>query len=151
MANNTNRRGIDILADILQYCDVRTQTNIMNGLSPILEKENRPDLLMELRRQIVLFDDLAYANVAGLQTLLKYITISDLAVSLVGAPEAIVKNFASAMSKNMFNDLKTEALLSKNASLSEISFARERILKEVKGLIKEKQLYIEKPNYSKIY
>ncbi len=149
MAKRT--RGIDILADILQFCDVKTQTDIVTGLTPILEREKRPDLIKELRNQLVLFDDIAYANVSGLQMLLKYVSIKDLAVALMGAPEAVVKNIASAMSKNMFNDLKTEASIMKNVSNSEISLARERILKEVKGLIKENRLYIEKPDSSKIY
>ena len=149
MAKRT--RGIDILADILQYCDIKTQTDIVYGLTPILEKEKRPDLLVELRRQIVMFDDLAYANIAGLQMLLKYVTIKDLAVDLMGAPESVVKNIASAMSKNMFADLKTEASIMKNVSKSEIGLARERILTEVKGLMKENRLYIEKPDSSKIY
>ena len=149
MAKRT--RGIDILADILQFCDVKTQTDIVTGLTPILEKEKRPDLIKELRNQLVLFDDIAYANNSGLQMLLKYVSIKDLAVALMGAPEAVVKNIASAMSKNMFNDLKTEASIMKNVSNSEITLARERILKEVKGLIKENRLYIEKPDSSKIY
>ena len=55
MANRT--RGIDILADILQFCDIKTQTNIISGLTPFLEKEKRPDLIAELRKQIILFDD----------------------------------------------------------------------------------------------
>ena len=149
MANRT--RGIDILTDISQYCDEKTQTSIIRDLTPILEKENRPDLIHELRKQIIVFDDLAYANNAGLQMLMKFINIKDLAVALIGAPEAVVKNIASAMSKNMFADLKAEALIRKDTSQSEISLARERILIEVKGLMRENRLYIEKPESNKIY
>ena len=149
MANRT--RGIDILADILQYCDTKTQTDIIAGLTPFLEKEKRPDLIAELRKQIILFEDMAYANMAGIQMLLKYVTIRDLAIALMGAPEAVVKNIASAMSKNMFNDLKAEAALRQNVGQSEISLVRERIMKEVKGLINENRLYIEKPDSNKIY
>lgn len=150
-SNNSNRRGIDILADILQFCDTSTQTNILKGLAPILEKEKRPELFNELRRQIVLFDDLAYANPAGIQMLIKYVTLRDLAVALKNAPEAVVKVFANSMSKNMFTDLKNEAIAAKNVSLSEILRAKEQILNVAKSLIKEKQLYIEKPSYNKIY
>ncbi|MBR4569720.1 MAG: hypothetical protein IKO19_03545 [Candidatus Riflebacteria bacterium] len=149
MANKT--RGIDILTDILRYCDTKTQTDIIVGLTPFLEKEKRPDLIAELRKQIVLFDDLAYANLEGIQMLLKYVSIKDLAVALMGAPESVVKNIASAMSKNMFSDLKAEASLRKNVSQSEISLVRERIMKEVKGLINENRLYIEKPDSKMIY
>ena len=149
MANRT--RGIDILVDILQYCDTKTQTDIIAGLTPILEQERRPDLLSELRKQIILFEDLAYANQAGVQMLLKYVTIKDLAVALIGAPESVVKNIAAAMSKNMFNDLKAEATLRKNVSQSEISLAKERIINEVKGLMTENRLYIDKPDSNKIY
>lgn len=149
MANKT--RGIDILTDILRYCDTKTQTDIIVGLTPFLEKEKRPDLIAELRKQIVLFDDLAYANLEGIQILLKYVSIKDLAVALMGAPESVVKNIASAMSKNMFSDLKAEASLRKNVSQSEISLVRERIMKEVKGLINENRLYIEKPDSKMIY
>ena len=149
MANKT--RGIDILTDILRYCDTKTQTDIIVGLTPFLEKEKRPDLIAELRKQIVLFDDLAYANLEGIQMLLKYVSIKDLAVALMGAPESVVKNIASAMSKNMFSDLKAEASLRKNVSQSEISLVRERIMKEVKGMINENRLYIEKPDSKMIY
>ena len=149
MANKT--RGIDILTDILRYCDTKTQTDIIVGLTPFLEKEKRPDLIAELRKQIVLFDDLAYANLEGIQMLLKYVSIKDMAVALMGAPESVVKNIASAMSKNMFSDLKAEASLRKNVSQSEISLVRERIMKEVKGLINENRLYIEKPDSKMIY
>ncbi|MBR4329642.1 MAG: hypothetical protein IKP71_07290, partial [Candidatus Riflebacteria bacterium] len=142
---------IDILTDILRYCDTKTQTDIIVGLTPFLEKEKRPDLIAELRKQIVLFDDLAYANLEGIQMLLKYVSIKDLAVALMGAPESVVKNIASAMSKNMFSDLKAEASLRKNVSQSEISLVRERIMKEVKGLINENRLYIEKPDSKMIY
>lgn len=149
MANRT--RGIDILTDILQYCDEKTQTSIINGLTPILKKENRPDLINELRKQIIVFDDLAYADTNGLQMLLKFVNIKDLAIALIGSPESVIKNIATAMSKNMFSDLKAEVLLRKDASQSEISLARERILIEVKGLMRENRLYIEKPDSEQIY
>ena len=116
-----------------------------------MNTEKTGAFIAELRKQIVLFDDLAYANLEGIQMLLKYVSIKDLAVALMGAPESVVKNIASAMSKNMFSDLKAEASLRKNVSQSEISLVRERIMKEVKGLINENRLYIEKPDSKMIY
>lgn len=149
MANRT--RGIDILSDILANCDLKTQTNIVNGLTPILEKEKRPDLISELRKQLILFDDLAYANQTGLQLLLKFISVKDLAISLKNAHESVITNIAKAMSKNMFSDLKSEIIFHKDASQKEINLARESIIKEVKTLIKENRLYIDKPDYNKIF
>ena len=149
MAKRT--RGIDILASILQFCDARTQSGILGDLMPILEKEHRHDLVKELRNQLVVFEDLAYANGAGLQILLKSISTRELAFALRGASESVIKNIALSMSKNMFKDLRTEIELHKNATQKEVDMAREHILAEVKSLIKENRLYIEKPDSSKIY
>lgn len=149
MVNRT--RKTNILADILQFCDSDTQTRLVTGLTPILQKEHRLDILQELKNKIVIFDDLAYANSAGVALLLKYVTIQDLAMAFHGAPEAVVTNVAQAMSKNMFNDLKEEINLRKKATRSDVNTARERILKEVRQLISENRLYIEKPDETMIY
>lgn len=134
------------MASILEYCDAETQTRLMKGLTPFLLKSNRPDILRSIRSKIILFDDLAKANNAGIILLLKYVSIQDLAVSLIGASEAVVTKVAQCMSRNMFDDLKTEISIHKNASKREIEIARERVIREVKQLIHENRLYFEGPD-----
>lgn len=149
MVNRT--RKANILSEILEYCDQDTQTRLIKGLTPFLIEQKRPDILNAIKSRIILFEDLAYANPAGLTLLLKYVTPQDLAIAFIGAPDNVVKSVALCMSKNMFNDLKSEIALHRHVSKKEIEKARERILREVKQLVHENRLYLEKPNEQMVY
>lgn len=144
MVNQTKKANI--LAAILEYCDLETQNRLMKGLTPFLLKKNRPDILESIRSKIILFEDLANANSAGIVLLLKYVNTKDLAISLIGAPEEVIKRVGACISKNTFKDLKLEIDLQKNSSQQEVEKARARILREAKILMQENRLYIERPD-----
>ncbi|MEW6709976.1 MAG: FliG C-terminal domain-containing protein, partial [Candidatus Riflebacteria bacterium] len=95
--------GMEILARIMRHCDAKTNRNILNGL-----QKDVPHLASELRKKILTFDDLAYADARGIQKMLKLIPLRDLALALKGTPQAVLKNIAMNMSPRNLQDLKAE-------------------------------------------
>jgi len=141
-----NSTGLEILANIMRHCDAKTNRHILGGLQKEL-----PQIVSELRRHILLFDDLAYADARGLQRLLKIIRIRDLAVSLQGAPAAVLKNIAANMSQRALNDLKDEITRLGKARDQEVDAARDRIMAVVAELMNGKELFISRPNDDLVY
>ena len=133
------RTGVDVLAGILKHCDSKTNSNVLNGL----EKEH-PHIVIALRRKILTFDDLEYADSRGIQRLLKVISLRDLAISLKKAPEGILRNIAENMSPRALCDLKEEIQYIKSATTTETERARERIMLSVVKLIAEKEMFINR-------
>lgn len=133
------RRGVDILADILQFCEPATVNNIMTGL-----KRTMPNIVSELRKRIVIFEDLALADPAGIQRLVKLTTLHDLAMSLKGATEDVLHNIAANMSQRAIQDLREEITLLGPKPLKEIESARARITETARKLLERKELYFKK-------
>jgi len=138
--------GLEILANIMRHCDAKTNRHIMNGL-----QKDVPHVVLELRKKIMMFEDLAYADARGVQKLLKLIRTRDLAVSLKGAPPAVLKNLANNMSQRGLSDLKGEITLIGPAREADVEAARERIMAVVAELINNKELYISRPNDDLVY
>ena len=132
--------GLEILANILRHCDGKTNRHILSGL-----QKDIPHIAAELRKHILIFDDLAFADARGMQKLLKIIRIRDLATSLRGASQAVLKNIAANMSQRALADLKSEIANSGSARESEIDAARERIMAVVAELTNSKELFIHRP------
>lgn len=138
--------GLEILANIMRHCDAKTNRNILGGLQKEL-----PQIVNELRRRVLLFDDLAYADARGLQHLLKTIRIRDLAISLQGASSPVLKNIAANMSQRALNDLKEEITRLGRAREQEVDAARDRIMAAVTELIIAKELFINRPTDDLVY
>lgn len=141
-----NSSGLEILANIMRHCDGKTNRHILNGL-----QKDIPHLVVELRKRILVFDDLAYADARGVQKLLKIIRVKDIAISLKGAPQAVLKNIAANMSQRGLSDLKVEITTIGQARESEVDAARERIMTVVTELINSKELFINRPTDDLVY
>ena len=134
------RKGVDILAAIMQHCNPSTNRNIMGGLSKTL-----PRVVDELKQTIRTFEDLAYADTRGMQKLLKLVSTKDLALALRGTAHEVIQNIALNMSKNKFADLKNEIAMNKTVSQNDIFAARDQIMTVVMELIEMNELYINRP------
>ncbi len=143
---NTGKTGVEILANILKHCDSKTNRNIISGL-----QKDLPDIAQELRKRILTFDDLAYGDSRGIQKLIKLISIKDLAVSLKGASERVLKNLAENMSQRSLRDLREEISLIGRATEADAELARERIMLVVSDLIKNRELFINRPGDDLVY
>lgn len=138
--------GLEILANILRHCDSKTNKNVLVGL-----EKDVPHLAQELRKRILTFDDLAYADPRGVQKLIKLIRFRDLAIALKGSSHAVLKHIASNMSKRNLHDLKAEITAAGPTRESEVETARERIMQIVAELISKKELFINRPTDDLIY
>lgn len=132
--------GLEILANILRHCDGKTNRHILSGL-----QKEIPQVVTELRKHILMFDDLAYADSRGMQKLLKLVRVRDLAISLKGASQAVLKNIAANMSQRALADLKNEISTIGAVRESESDAARERIMAVFAELINSKDLFIHRP------
>lgn len=138
--------GMEILANILRHCDYKTNRNILTGL-----ERDIPQVAAELRKRIVTYEDLAYADVRGIQTLLKIVRTRDLAMSLKGASQNVLKNIASNLSARALNDLKEEISLIGSVRETEVEAARERVMTIAVELIKNKEMFVNRPTDDLVY
>ncbi len=138
--------GMEILARIMRYCDAKTNRNILNGL-----QKDVPHLASELRKKILTFDDLAYADARGIQKMLKLIQLRDLAVALKGTPQAVLKNIAMNMSPRNLQDLKAEIAATGPSREVDILGAQDRILAIVTELITGREMFINRPTNDLVY
>ena len=132
----STRRGIDILADIMRFTEPKCTHHILTSLAA-----DNPRIAAELRRRLVLFEDLAYADPRGVRHLLKLTTLRDLALAMKGAPAQVLLNLANNMSKRSIEDLREEITFLGPTPSTEIDGARARIMKTVNTLLASKELY----------
>jgi flagellar motor switch protein FliG len=137
---------MEILANILRHCDAKTNRNVLNGL-----EKDVPHLAAELRKKVLIFEDLAYADSRGVQKLLKFIRLSDLAVALKDSPQAVLKNIAGNMSTRNLQDLKAEITATGPSKKADIEAAQDRIMAVVSELISNRELFINRPTDDMIY
>lgn len=136
---NDNLTGLEILSNMMQHCNLETQENILTGL-----KDTMPEAVLQIREKLVFFEDLAYADAAGIQKLIKMLTLKDLAIAVYGSSELLIKNFAKNLSQNRFQDFKTEIRLVGKVSKADVAEARKRIMSIVFELVASKNLFIIK-------
>ncbi|RCK79366.1 MAG: Flagellar motor switch protein FliG [Candidatus Ozemobacter sibiricus] len=133
------RRGIDILADIMQCMDPAASRTLLQNLA-----KSVPAVAGELRKRLFTFDDLAHGDARGLQRLLKLTTLRDLALALKGASEAVLQALAANMSQRAIEDLRDEITHLGPRRVSEIEEARHRILLTARQLVEKRELFIQR-------
>lgn len=125
-----------MLADILVHCEPETNEHILSSLRKVL-----PQAADELKKKIVTFDDLGRADSAGVQKLLRRVSLRDLAISLKGAAEGVLANLAQNMSSRAVEDLREEITVIGSAPQKEVEAARRRILGVLCELRDKKELF----------
>ena len=137
---------MEILARIMRHCDSKTNRNILSGL-----QKDVPHLALELRKKILTFEDLAFADGRGIQKLLKSIRLRDLAVALKGTPQTVLKNIAMNMSQRNLADLKTEITAAGPSREEDIQAAQDRILAVVSQMVSNREMFINRQNDDLVY
>jgi len=133
------RKGIDILADIMQFMEPTASHRLLKNLQGSL-----PAVVKELRKRLFSFEDLAYGDSRGVQALIKLTTLRDLALSLKGAPEGVLQTLAQNMSQRAIEDLREEITQLGPRRISEIEEARKNIMTNAKRLVERRELFIQK-------
>jgi len=135
------RRGIDILADIVQHFEPANASALLKNL-----RTADPRIADELRQRLFIFDNLAQCDNRGIQKLLKLVTIRDLALSLKGAPEPVLEKLAENMSHHAIEDLQNEIRQLGKSRVSDIEQARAKIIGIARALVEKREMTVYKPN-----
>ncbi len=121
--------GIPTVAEILNLADRSTEKSIMEGL----ETED-PDLVEQIRRLMFVFEDILLVNDKGIQSVLKEVDNSELAVALKTASEELKTKIFSNMSERAASLIKEEMEYMGPVRVSDVESAQQRIVDIVRRL-----------------
>ena len=145
MVKNTpqplGRKGIDILANIMQHMQPLKMRTLLRNLSSA-----EPRIAEQLQKMIFSFERLAACDDRGLQKLLRQISIRDLALSLRDADEVLLERMANNMSRRSIEDLRLEISHAAAARPPEVEAARQRIVNTARQLIDRSEMYLQSGN-----
>ncbi len=140
MANtnpNLGRKGIDILADIMQHMQPPKMRHLLKNL-----RIADPRIVEELQKRMFTFERLQQCDDRGVQFLLRQISLRDLALALRDADQPLLEKIANNMSRRSIEDLRQEISAIGAARPAEIDAARQRIEQLARMLIEKNQMYL---------
>jgi flagellar motor switch protein FliG len=130
--------GVDKTARILGKMRRKDQQPILGAI----EDENG-DLADQLRRRMVVFEDLKTLNKRYMQVLLKQVEKDDLLQALKGATPDMQDLFLGNVSKRQAQDLREELEIMGQIQKSRIRIAQENIVAEALKLMEEGMIYLD--------
>lgn len=130
--------GIPTVAEILNLADRSTEKSIMEGL----ETED-PDLVEQIRRLMFVFEDILLVNDKGIQSVLKEVDNSELAVALKTASEELKTKIFSNMSERAASLIKEEMEYMGPVRVSDVESAQQRIVDIVRRLEEAGEVMIQ--------
>jgi flagellar motor switch protein FliG len=129
LARTSKRDSHELMAEIFNSFDRQTEARFLGAL----ESRNR-DSADRIRALMFVFEDLGVLDAGGVQTLLRAIDKSDLALALKGASDNLRQLFFSNMSERGGKLLKEEMTSMGPVRLKDVDAAQTRILAIAKDL-----------------
>ncbi|HQU42047.1 MAG TPA: flagellar motor switch protein FliG [Pirellulales bacterium] len=124
-----NAGGVEAVAEILNVTDRATERSLLENLA-----QEDPDLVEEIRRLMFVFEDIAKFSAKDVQTLLKNIENSQLAMALKGASEELKQKILGNMSVRAADLLKEEMQYLGPVRLSAVEQVQQQIVDVVRRL-----------------
>lgn len=121
--------GAKSVAAILNKCQTAIAKNILENI-----EQKEPQLALEIKRLMFLFEDLLYVDDRGIQRVLREVDKKDLALALKVADEKMQQKIYSNMSERARELLKEEIQFMGPVRLKEVEAAQTRIVEIVKAL-----------------
>ncbi len=129
--------GSQALAEILNQSNKATERTILSYI-----EEVDPDLAMEIKSQMFVFEDLVMIDDRGIQKILKNVDKKDLALALKAADEEVKEKILNNMSERAATLLKEDLEVMGPVRLKEVEEAQRRIIEVVKQLEDEGEIVI---------
>ncbi len=129
--------GAPALAEILNQSNKMTEKTILAHL-----EENDPELAMEVKSQMFVFDDIVMIDDRGIQKILKGVDKKDLSLALKAADESVKEKILKNMSERAANLLKEDLEVMGPVRLREVEEAQRRIIDVIKQLEEEGEIII---------
>jgi len=129
LARTSKRDSHELMAEIFNNFDRQTETRFIGAL----EEKNR-DSADRIRALMFVFEDLGKLDAGGVQTLLRAVDKSDLALALKGASDALRTLFFSNMSERGGKLLKEDMAGMGPVRLKDVDQAQTRMVQAAKDL-----------------
>jgi len=136
-ADMSKTGGIEALAEILNNANKITEKSILSQL-----EELDPELAMEIKSKMFVFEDITLIDDRGVQKILKHIDKKDLSLALKAADEAVKQKIFSNMSERAGQLLKEDLEFLGPVRLKEVEDAQRRIVEVIKQLEEEGEIVI---------
>lgn len=149
----------EVIRAIMESCDEQSDQLEVGGLTRTarilgkMKKANNEllftslgevdgELADNLRKRMVIFEDLCILDSRGMQTLLKHVTRDDLLVGLAGAPSRVMDQFLSGVSSRAADDIKEQIEIRGRQPKRDVEAARFRIVEVAMQLAEDRQIYL---------
>jgi flagellar motor switch protein FliG len=129
LARTSKRDSHELMAEIFNNFDRQTEARFLNAM----EDKNR-DSADRIRALMFVFEDLAKLDSGGVQTLLRAVDKTDLALALKGASDALRNLFLSNMSERGSKILKDDMASMGPVRLRDVDAAQTRMVSQAKDL-----------------
>ncbi len=129
--------GIKAIADILN----NSPKDIEQGILEMIEQKD-PNMAEAIRSLMFVFEDLINVDDRGIQTILKEVSTTDLALALKTAPEELKRKIFRNMSQRAAEILKDEMETTGPVRVSDVEAAQQNIVKVARKLEEEGKIII---------
>lgn len=124
-----NAGGVEAVAEILNVTDRATERSLLENLA-----QEDPDLVEEIRRLMFVFEDISKFSAKDVQTLLKNVENSQLAMALKGASEDLKQKILGNMSVRAADLLREEMEYLGPVRLSAVEQVQQQIVDVIRRL-----------------
>jgi flagellar motor switch protein FliG len=131
--------GVQPIAEMLNIMDKTSEQNIMTRV-----EEKDPELAEEIKKLMFVFEDIAYIDDRGMQTLLKDIPNDKLVIALKTAPDDIKEKIFKNISKRAGELLKEDLEALGPVRLSDVENAQQEIVNVAKKLEAEGKIIVSR-------
>lgn len=133
----SNTGGASALAQILNQANKMTEKTILAHL-----EEMDPEMAMEVKGQMFVFEDLVMIDDRGIQKVLKNVDKKDLALALKAAEESVKEKILKNMSERASALLREDLDVMGPVRLKEVEESQRKIIEVVKQLEEEGEIII---------
>ncbi len=131
--------GIQPLLEIINRTDATTERSVLEGLDQL-----NPQLAVEIRAQMVTFEDIVKLERKDIQLVLRGIDVAILAVATKGAPDAVLEAITNNVSGRNQEILQSEIAALGPLRASQIEEARAAVARSLRDLEAEGSITIQR-------
>lgn len=131
--------GIQPLLEIINRTDAGTERSVLDGLD-LLD----PDLAVEIRAQMVTFDDIVKLERRDVQLVLRGLDAAVLSMAMKGASEPVLETITTNVSGRNLEILESEIAALGPLRASQIEEARAAVVRSIRELEAEGQITIQR-------
>lgn len=139
LSRGSDRDPYESMAEIFNSFDRATERRFMEAL----EMKN-PGAATRIRELMFVFEDLARLDGQDMQTLLRFVDKSDLALALKGSTDPVVRHFFANMSERAASILRDDIEIMGPVRAKDVEQAQRKIVELAKKLAEEGQILLSK-------